>query len=266
MPTPFQWFSLFVIVLATMGGGWAPLSRPRDQTKEAEGYPLGEAFAAGIFLALSLTMMLPASYTLLARALPGLNFPIASLIAIVSMLVLLGLTHMIRHLEEDLETDASQGASPIVPVIMTVMIAIPSFFLGAVLGVSDTKQALLILIAILLHKTSAAFALALKLSESSLARSRARIVFGFFVSATPIGILAGSFAGSELAANAVILARGVLLAMAAGTFLFMGTLNELQSTPMIRRCRHWRGFTAMLLGLGLTTAARWLLGEAHSLG
>ena len=125
---------------------------------------------------------------------------------------------------------------------------------------------LLILIAILLHKTSAAFALALKLSESSLPKSRVRIVFGLFAGATPAGILAGSLVGAELTAGAIVLARGVVLAMAAGTFLFMGTLNELQSTPMIRRCRHWRGFAAMLLGLGLTAAARWLLGEAHSLG
>ena len=42
--------------------------------------------------------------------------------------------------------------------------------------------------------------------------------------------------------------------MAAGTFLFMGMLSELQATPLIQRCQHWRGFAAMLAGLGLTAS------------
>ena len=54
--------------------------------------------------------------------------------------------------------------------------------------------------------------------------------------------------------------------MAAGTFLFMGMLSELQATPLIQRCQHWRGFAAMLAGLGLTLCARLLIGEAHALG
>ena len=63
----------------------------------------------------------------------------------------------------------------------------------------------------------------------------------------------------------LLLARGTVLAMAAGTFLFMGTLNDLQSAPLIKRCQHWRGFLAMLAGLTVTLCARLLIGEAHSL-
>ena len=182
MPNEFSWFSIAVILVATLSGGLPPL---RAKTPQADRYPLGEAFASGVFVALALVMMLPASFQLFRKALPDSTQPVASLIAIVSMLSLLGVSHFVRHLEADLERDASAPSSPLIPILMTVMIAVPSFFMGAALGVSATEQAVLILIAILLHKSSAAFALALKLSESSLSRGRVRLVFGLFAFSTP---------------------------------------------------------------------------------
>lgn len=263
MPTPFAWFSIFAILIATVAGGTPPL-RARKQVPDQ--YPLGEAFASGVFLALALAMMLPSSFHLFERALPHVDQPVASFVAIASLLALLGITHFVRHLEKGLEEPTHGNTNPLVPVLMTVMIAIPSFFMGAALGMSGTEQALLILIAILLHKSSAAFALALKLTDSSLPARRVRLVFALFVLATPIGIFAGSALGGHLGTESLLLARATVLAMAAGTFLFMAMLNELQATPLIKRCQHWRGFAAMLAGLGLTLCARLLIGEAHSLG
>ena len=262
MPSPFALFSIVVILFATLLGGLKPL---RDSRSDMKAYPLGEAFAAGVFLALALVMMLPASFHIFERALPDVNEPIASLIAIVSMLILLAVSHLVRHLEQDVNEGENHGGNPSVPIIMTVMIAFPSFFMGAALGVSETREALIILIAILLHKSSAAFALALKLTSSSLSAVRARTVFALFVLATPVGILAGSALGGQMSNQGLLLARGTVLAMAAGTFLFMGTLNDLQSAPLIKRCQHWRGFLAMLAGLTVTLCARLLIGEAHSL-
>ncbi len=263
MATPFGWFSIVIIILFTLAGGVPPL---RARKPDPDAYPLGEAFASGVFLALALAMMLPASTQLFARVWPHSTEPIASLIAITALLILLGVTHFVRHLEEDLDGHRQEGTNPLVPLFMTIMIAIPSFFLGAALGVSETAQAVLILIAILLHKSSAAFALALKLTESSLSKGAVRGVFALFVLATPTGILVGGILGGDLSSESLLLARATVLAMAAGTFLFMGMLNELQSTAMIKRCRHWRGFAAMLAGLGLTLCARILIGEAHTLG
>ena len=263
MPTQFALFSIVVIIIATLMGGLRPL---RDNRSNLKSYPLGEAFAAGVFLALALVMMLPASFHLFEKALPDVNEPIASLIAIFSLLILLAISHLVRHMEEEAGQDESSGGNPSVPIIMTVMIAIPSFFMGAALGVSETQQAVLILIAILLHKSSAAFALALKLTESSLSEVRTRVIFALFVFATPVGILFGSGLGGQMGNQGLLLMRGTVLAMATGTFLFMGTLSELQRTPLIQRCRHWRGFLAMLGGIMITLCARVLIGEAHSLG
>ena len=263
MPSYFAIFSIVVILLATVGGAIKPFS---DQRSGETSYPLGESFAAGVFLGLGLVMMLPASFHLFERALPGMNEPIASLIAISSLLILLGLSHFVRHMEQDIAEADHSNSNPSVAIIMTAMIAIPSFFMGAALGVSETQQAVLILIAILLHKSSAAFASALKLTETSLSVARARSIFAVFVLATPLGILVGSGVAGEMSSQILLLTRATVLAMAAGTFLFMGTLNDLQSAPLIKRCRHWRGFFAMVGGLGITVCARWLIGEAHSLG
>ena len=263
MPTPFGLFSIVAILIATLAGGLKPL---RSAERAEDRYPLGEAFASGVFLALALAMMLPSSFHLFEKALPDINQPVASLIAMASLLALLGVSHFVQHLEQDLADGDPAAANPTVPVLMTLMIAIPSFFMGAALGVSETRQATLILIAILLHKSSAAFALALKLTDSALPPARVRLVFGLFVLATPAGIVFGSAVGGDLGTESLLLARATVLAMAAGTFLFMGMLSELQSTPMIKRCRHWRGFAAMLAGLAVTICARFLIGEAHSLG
>ena len=87
MPSLFALFSILVILLATVAGALKPL---RDQRADSKAYPLGESFAAGVFLGLGLAMMLPASFHLFERALPEVNQPIASLIAISSLLTLLG--------------------------------------------------------------------------------------------------------------------------------------------------------------------------------
>ena len=263
MPSHFAFFSIVVILIAALAGGLKPL---KNRSSNRQAYPLGESFAAGVFLALGLAMMLPTSFHLFERALPDVNEPIASLIAIASLLVLLALSHIARHAEQDFEGRHDSGGNPSVPIIMTVMIAIPSFFMGTALGVSGTQEAFLILVAILLHKTSAAFALALKLTDSSLGPVRARIVFGLFALSTPVGILVGGSLAGQMSSQRLLLARATVLAMAAGTFLFMGTLNDLQSSPLINRCRHWRGFLAMMCGLAVTVCARLLLGDAHSLG
>ena len=263
MPSTFGWFSIALIIIATLAGGMPPL---RSSRRQKDRYPLGEAFAAGVFLALALAMMLPSSFHVFQKALPDVDQPIASVIAILALLALLAVSHVVRHLEQDQGEGDQAGKNPLVPVLMTVMIAVPSFFMGAALGVSETQQATLILVAILLHKSSAAFALALKLTDSSLSVRASRGVFALFVLATPVGVLFGSALGGDLGAEGLLIVRASVLAMAAGTFLFMGTLNELQTTPLINRCQHWRGFAAMLAGLAVTLCARVIIGEAHSIG
>ena len=64
------------------------------------------------------------------------------------------------------------GWSRLIPVVMTIMIAIPSFFLGTALGMNR-----LAVVAIMAHKGSAGFALALNMARSRLSRGQGASCF-----------------------------------------------------------------------------------------
>lgn len=84
------WTYLFLIVGCTLIGGTLPLVR-RERARGLEGFPKSEAFASGVFLVLSLMMMLPASFAAFAQAYPGIQYLVESLIAIAAFLTLLAI-------------------------------------------------------------------------------------------------------------------------------------------------------------------------------
>jgi len=263
MLTPFQWILLICIVIVAFIGGYAPLFK-REEAQRQSGFSLGQAFAAGVFLALCLTIMLPAAFQLLRQAFPDVHYPIASIIAILAFLFLLALEQvakaMIASATESQDTYRSPAS---IPIVMTVMMMIPSFFLGTALGFSDPTGAFLIFVAIVAHKGTAAFALALQMVRSTLTRPQVFVTFGLFALATPFGILVGGDVREFLMGETMVVVKGVIFAFAAGTFLYMGTIHEMEHAPLIEHCSTRRGFVAMLTGFALTALIRLLLGEAH---
>lgn len=261
MLTWFDWLAIVIILGVTFAGGWLPLMQPQ-RARDSKGFPGGQAFAAGVFLALCMLIMLPAAFGLLGKAYPGLNFPLASCIAIVMFILLLRLEHWAVHVQERDHNEAGLS-SPLFPIVMTTMIAIPSFFLGAALGVSGMPAALMIFLAIIIHKGTAAFALALKMARSTMARKQRLLLFTCFACSTPLGILVGRDVHSYITGPAAWPVKGVILAMAAGTFLYMATLHDLHNSPLIADCGNSRGFKLMLVGFAVTALVRVLIGQAH---
>jgi len=262
MLTSVQWIYLCVILVCAFCGGYLPLTKP-EQARGAQGFPNGEAFSSGVFLALSLTMLLPSAYVVYRQALPNLDYPLSSVIAIVAFLVLLAIEHLTGHLvAHSLPTREGVRIPAVIPVIMTGMIAALSFFLGAALGISDPVAAALIFIAIILHKGTAAFALALTMTRSTLTRNQTLVLFSLFALITPLGILAGGFA-REYITGPVLIVKRTVLALGAGAFLYMGTLHEMRHASLIEHCCKLRCFAWMLTGLTITALVRWIVGEAH---
>ena len=262
MLTTFQLISIVSILLITFAGGYFPLFH-EDRAKKADGFPMGEAFTAGVFLALALTLMLPSASHQLTASFPGVDYPIASIIALAAFLFLLGLEHITRHIHQASVTTANQLSPPSIPIIMTVMIAIPSFFLGTALGVSETSAAVFIWMAIMIHKSSAAFALALKMVRSTLKRRETFIIFCLFAFSTPLGIFFGEEVHQYLSSHIMVVIKGIILSFAAGTFLYMGTIHELEGAPLIKNCGNKKGFIIMLSGFAITALVRFIIGEAH---
>ena len=263
--TAFQWISLVCILGVAAAGGYLPLFR-YEKARKAGGFPLGEAFASGVFIALSQLLMLPAAnHILYHKVYPNAKFPIAGFVCVVAFFLMLVLDHIAMHVAHKAQTgeDAEAPSPAAIPIIMTIMIAIPSFFLGTALGVSADTAALIIAVAIMAHKGSAGFALALKMVRSALPRKWAFVIYIAFACATPLGILVGADVKEILAGPGVLAFKGFVLAGAAGVFLYMSVLHELRHTPLIVSCCTVKGFICMLSGFGLTALIRLLLGEAH---
>ncbi len=265
--TGFEIFSIAAILAVTLAGGYLPLFRPK-QARSTRGFPMGQAFAAGVFLALSLTLMLPSGMHLLPRALPEITYPLAPLFAALAFLLLLFVEHTTKraHKDEGQPTTSTGLTGPAIPVIMTIMIAIPSFLLGTALGASTTLPAEVILLAILAHKGSAGFALALKMVRSTMARWQIFGLYLLFACSTPFGIVVGEDIHHLLTGQSLWLFKGVVLSLAAGVFLFMASLHDLHRSPLIEDCRTIKGFMCLLAGFGLTALVRLLMGEAHRIG
>lgn len=263
MLTTFQWFSLISILAITICGGWLPLSQP-ERSRQTDGFPLGKPFACGVFLALALVMMLPSGFHLLGKAFSGIPLPLAPVVAGGVFLLLL----FMEHREEELAAKGrrkTELTSPMIPIIMTVMIAIPSFLLGTALGVSDTIQALMIFLAIVAHKGTAGFALAVKMVKSTMSRRQILALYACFALSTPVGIITGQEARGYLSGHEMLVAKGIVLSAASGVFLYMSTMHELKDNPLITHCRRHEGFIAMAVGFFLTVGVRLVIGEAHKM-
>jgi len=122
----------------------------------------------------------------------------------------------------------------------------------------------MIFFAIMAHKGTAAFALALAMVRSTLTRTQTYALFGFFVLATPLGILVGADVHLYLTGLAGLVTKATILSLAAGVFLFMATLHEMKHSPIIIHCCTLPGFGLMLVGLVITALVRLILGLAHT--
>ena len=131
----FQTIAILAIFGISLAGGLPPLLK-REKSTSAQGFPLGQAFTAGVFLALALVLMLPAAFHLWGKVLPGLDFPLASFLALCAFTALLWFEQIFLKAEQDSAgaEPAANLSPPAFPVVMTILIAIPSFLLGTALG------------------------------------------------------------------------------------------------------------------------------------
>lgn len=243
-------------------GGYYPLFR-RDLARSGDGFPLGQAFAAGVFLALSLSIMLPNGFHLFAKAFPNVHYPLASVFSLAAYLGMLVLGH-VANAKMPEEGETAGLTTPLIPIIMTTMIAIPSFLLGTALGVSGTAGAVVIFLAIILHKGSAGFALALAMVRSTMTKTETFILYGVFAFSTPVGIVVGADIHQYLSGHIMLVIKGTIFSLASGVFFYMGTLHEMKHSPLIIHCCTVRGFVVMLAGLILTLLVRLLVGFGHT--
>ncbi len=241
--------TIIIFGMTLLAGAYPFIKRLRDD-KISE-FPIAEALALGIFLGAALLHMMGDSTTIFDRL--GINYPLPFFLAGSIFLVLL----LFEHIGREVYAHRSQE-SPVFAVLAVIMLANPSFFSGAALGVSESLgTALVIFFAIVAHKWAASFALAVQINKCGMS-ARARIsLFLAFATMVPLGIYVGDQVANSLSTYPYI--QPCLMALAAGTFLYLGTLHGLNRAVMVDQCCDLRRFVYVILGyLLMAVVAIWV--------
>lgn len=212
--------AIVVILVIGLLGGLLPMwigYTPRTQRF----FSLGNALSAGIFLSAGLIHMLPDAEENL-RGVLG-EFPVASLIAVLGFFIVLFVERVVSSAEAEAD-EARRGA--VYAYILALVLSIHAFIAGVAVGTEQTAAGLLVLlIAIIAHKGSEAFALGLSMVRGNISGSRIPRTIGIFAFMTPLGIVFGSLLSTALTGHTAMLFAGIFDALAAGTFIYVSVLD-----------------------------------------
>ena len=212
-----------LILVIGLVGGVIPIIVGRFQNSRRF-FSLGNAFAGGIFLGAGLIHLLPDGAEHL-RAIS--SYPLAGLLTTISLAFLLLIDRVIFS-HHDLEEHAGQKGS-VYPYVLTIVLSVHSIIAGTSLGLeTHVSTSVVILLAIVFHKGSAAFALMVSLHNAGVPDARKKRILAIFVTMTPLGLVFGTLASALLRGNVATLAEGAFDALAAGTFIYVAVLDIIE--------------------------------------
>lgn len=236
--------ALTIFATALIGGALALRSGSHRDGVPTLLARLGGPAAAGVFLGAGFIHMLGDASDTFAAVMPGIDFPLAFLLAAVGFVVVLAIERVVFK--------AATAAEGPYAYILTLVLGFHSLLAGIALGVEDTALVgLAIAIAIVAHKGAAAFALGTSFARAGMARGQAWGLIATFSCVTPLGILVGVLLGNLLAEESGEIVEAVFDALAAGSFLYIAALDIIQDEFGDRHRSHGPAFLALLGGLGL---------------
>ena len=217
--------ALAVVAILAVGliGGIIPILATRHSTSHRF-LSLSNALAGGIFLGAGFLHLLPEAAEALEEA---IDYPLAPLLAAIGVCALLLIDRVLFEVVRPLPSGQGSSAQrPVYPLVLLAVLSIHSVVAGIALGLeADVAASVLVMLAILFHKGSAAFALVVSVYASGADRKRLWTVLGIFVSMTPLGIILGTGASSLFEQHEATLVEGAFNALAAGTFIYVAILD-----------------------------------------
>ena len=215
-------------------GGLIPLLAARRRAGRRF-LSLGNALAGGIFLGAGFIHLLPEASEALEEV---VDYPLAALLAALGVGILLLIDRVVFESSRAQGPEQTGGSrQPIYPVVLLVVLSIHSIIAGIALGLEpEVAASVLVMLGILFHKGSAAFALMVSAHSSGADKARLRVILTVFVLMTPLGILLGTLAANMLEGPAAILIEGSFNALAAGTFIYVAILDviDAEMSPLRR--------------------------------
>jgi zinc transporter 1/2/3 len=241
------WFKLlsFAIILAAgFLGGVAPLRLTLSASRERHLH-WGNAFSGGVFFGVGLLHMIPDAIHHHEEFAPGFHFPMVMFITGIGFILILLLEKVVIGNHEGI--GKLLGSRPLYPFMLALILSIHSVVAGSALGLEETIiESFPIFVAIIAHKSAAAFALGISLQRAGLTIKRFVYIILFFSLMTPIGILFGTYFSGSISAGF----ESMFDALAAGTFLYVAIVGIMEEVFENRKDLWIKSFF-IIIGFGL---------------
>ena len=229
----------------------------------------GNAFAAGIFLGTGLIHTLGESAAAWREL--GWDYPIAFVLAAAAFCLILLFEHVLLPDETHAMVHAHTGeplaeeghhhhvTAETSPWALVIALSVHSVLAGLALGAQQVLvSALMIAVAIVAHKGTAGLALGISLARFGVSADRAKRFVLLFAVMTPLGILLGIAGSGLLRTGAGLTFDATVSALAAGTFLYIASIDMLQD-EFLRPGSRWVKWLSAVVGLALTAVlALWV--------
>ena len=219
----FKTAAILLIFVAGVAGGLLPV---KIGVSEQKYLSLGNAFAGGIFLGAGLIHMLSDANEKFQSLAGSVDYPLGILLCGCGFILILFLEKvMIRGEAERSMSDER----PVYPVVLFLVLSVHSIIVGISLGLEKTLiSSVVIFIAVIAHKSSAAFALSVSLKNTGFPSRKIAETVASFSLMTPLGIVRGAIFSRMATSTGATKIEGVFDALAAGTFLYIATLDIIQ--------------------------------------
>ena len=255
----FKIVAILAIFCTGVLGGF--LARFLSAVEKSEiAFTMGNAFAGGVFLGAGIIHLLPDARAGFADLLGDVDYPWFALLCAVGFLCILFLEKVCLHAEhkDSHGTEIVDSKRLLYPYVLLLILSVHSVITGVALGTeSRIAQAAVIMIAVLAHKGTAAFALGVSMLRTNIAPARFTSTIIFFSSATPIGIVLGIIVMSLVTGRTAQLFEALFDALAAGTFLYVAVVDII-GEEFSEKQRPVLKFTLVALGLGvMALVAAW---------
>lgn len=238
-------YALIIFIISVVSGllplTYASKNKAKNKLGSSE-FVIGEALASGVFLGAGLLHMLSDAARDFSEL--GYHYPFAYLLCGIIFLGLLLLEHVGKEVNEH-----SGESSTVFALLACVMLSIHSLFEGVALGIrNDLSLLIIVFIAIMAHKWADSYSLAIHVGKSKLSSKTNWLIFFIFTLMTPAGIFFGNYINSGLANTAI---SPIFTSLAAGTFLYIGTLHGLNRAVMVERCCNLHDYMYVIIGFTL---------------
>ncbi len=233
--------SIFGIAIV---GGMIPILVAKQQASRRY-LSLGNALAGGIFLGVGFVHLLPEADEALRNL---VDYPLAPLLAALGVGLLLLIDRVVLEGRNSmLAQEGERTRPPFYAFVLLIVLSVHSIIAGMALGLQpEAAAALVVMLGILFHKGSAAFALIV--TAHSAGNRKLWQTLWLFSVMTPIGIVFGTVAGQVFEGRTALIFEGSFNAIAAGTFIYVAVMDVLDAEMSRERDRIAHYVRSSLMG------------------